>query len=189
MLIIGTDIETTGLEPGDHRIVEFYGSCYDWDGVGTPALKDELHLRIHPQRSMPVEAQRIHNISLADLEGCPIWDAVGSQVYRFLASGDLIIAHNGKFFDGPFINHELARIGLPQVNVPIVDTMLEGRWATPQGKVPNLGELCFACDVPYDATPGKAHAADYDVGVMMECFFRAVRWGWFKLPSPAEEAA
>lgn len=48
------------------------------------------------------------------------------------------------------------------------------------GKVPNLGELCFACGVYYDRE--KAHAAEYDVAVMLESFFIAHKKGFIQLP-------
>lgn len=176
MLIAGADIETTGLEPGDHRIIEVYLGLWD---LNTRKRVDELNLRIHPQRSIGAEAQRVHGISLADLEGCPSWDRVAARVRSFLVHGSLIVGHNWNGFDGPFINHELKRVGLAEVTVPTFDTMLEGRWSTPTGKVPTLGELCFAANVPYDTS--KAHAADYDVGVMMDAFFRGLDWGAFRL--------
>ena len=184
-LFVGLDLETTGLEPGDHRVIEFYAAAWSWDLIGAPEKVDELLLRINPERSIAADAQRVHHISLSDVERCPNWTIQGPKAHRALLDGDFIIAHNGKFFDGPFLNYEFQRIGLPKIEIPIIDTMLEGRWATPQGKVPNLGELCFATDVPYDDTPGKAHAADYDVDVMMQAFFKAVSWGFIKLPSPA----
>ena len=83
-------------------------------------------------------------------------------------------------FDGPFIAAELNRIG---VNVPDVHsfcTMENARWACPDGKLPRLGELCFAMGVDYD--PAKAHAAEYDVQVMMDCYFKGLLRGFYQLP-------
>jgi DNA polymerase-3 subunit epsilon len=93
---------------------------------------------------------------------------------------NVIVAHNGNGFDLPFIAAELLRIGSPVPNVQSVDTMLDGRWATPNGKYPNLEELCFAMDVPYDQK--LAHSAEYDVNVMLDCFFKALKMGFYKLP-------
>lgn len=188
MLVVGSDTETTGLlakdgTPGDARIIEVYAGLWDTD---TRKQVDELFLRINPQRSIDVAAQRVHKISLADLSGCPIWKDVAAQVRDFHEQGDLVIGHNWNGFDAPFIDGELVRVGLPKLTKPTLDTMLEGRWATPMGMVPNLGALCFACGVPYD--PALAHAADYDVRVMMEAFFKALDWGFFTLPQPASTA-
>jgi DNA polymerase-3 subunit epsilon len=184
MRVVGCDIETTGLEPGDHRIVEFYSVSYYWEPGCKPEKVKDLLLRINPERSIQIEAQRVHGISLEDLADEPRWLSVANEVRRELDEADLIIGHNIEGFDMPFINYELQRIKLPRIEKPLLDTMLRGRWATPQGKVPNLGELCFACDITYDTS--KAHAASYDVDVMMRSFFRAHEWGFFPLPSPVE---
>ncbi|SER27818.1 DNA polymerase-3 subunit epsilon [Faunimonas pinastri] len=182
-LLAGTDIETTGLEPGDHRLVEFYAGLWD---LRSRKRVFELNQRIDPQRSIGIEAQRVHKISLGDLVGCPTWDMVAPKAHAVLSRADMIVAHNGDGFDLPFLNYEFKRVGLPPIEKPTVDTMLQGRWATPIGKSPNLGELCFACDMPYDAS--KAHAADYDVGVMMDCFFAGLDWGFYTLPEIEELA-
>lgn len=176
MIIAGADIETTGLAWGDHRIIEVYVGLWDLD---TRALQDELNIRIDPQRTIQIEAQRVHGISASMLVGCSVWKDVAPQIRRHLDSADLIVGHNWLSFDGPFINYELERVGLKALDKTVTDTMVQGRWATPIGKAPTLGELCFACEVDYD--PAKAHAADYDVAVMMECFFRSVDWGFMSL--------
>jgi len=183
MIILGGDIETTGLEPGDHRMVEIY--LGHWDLTSRKLVK-KFYTRLDPQRSIPIETQRVHGISLADVEGCPTWNVVAPRVRDMLDEADVVVGHNWKKFDGPFINYELERVGLEPIDKPIVDTMLNGRWATANGAIPNLGALCFATDIPYDTE--KAHAADYDVGVMMDAFFRGLDWGWFRLPEGMEVA-
>lgn len=177
MIIAGTDIETTGLTYGDHRIVEVYIGLWDLD---TRELVLELNERVDPQRSIDAKAQAVHGISPAALIGKPTWDAVGPKVATVLDQAHMFVAHNDEF-DYPFIDYELKRIGLSGLDMLRFDTMTNGRWATPNGKIPNLGELCFACGVDYD--PSKAHAAEYDVDRMMQCFFHAYDWGFFKLPN------
>lgn len=179
MLIAGTDLETTGLDIGDHRIIEAYVGLWDSD---TRKLVKKTSLRINPQRSIMPAAQAVHKISIQDLQGCPVWDrSIAGVVRDAIEEADFAVAHNGAGFDLPFLDYEFKRVGLGALTVPMFDTMIEGRWGTPQGKVPNLGELCFACGVAYD--PTKAHAADYDVERMMECFFKALDWGFYTLPA------
>lgn len=176
MIICGLDTETTGLEKGDHRFVEVYA------GLWTPSGKRvfELNQRIDPQRSISADAQRVHGISASDLVGKPTWETVGPVLHKVMMKADVIVWHNGDWFDGPFIDHEFRRIGLTMPKILTVDTMVEGVWADPDGKKPTLGELCFACNVPYD--PALAHAADYDVARMMDCFFKGVEWGYYNYP-------
>lgn len=177
MIITGLDIETTGLEQEKgHRIIEVAASLYDLD---TERLLGNFVQRINPQRSIDPKAQAVHHISFSDLALAPLWEEVAPKLAKIMDKSDLIVAHNGKGFDLPFICNELVRIGHRVPNVKVLDTMLDGRWATPMGKVPNLGELCFACGVDYD--PAKAHGALYDVGVMMQSFFHAYKKGFFKV--------
>lgn len=173
--ILGGDTETTGfLDTGDHRFVEIYLGLWDLD---TRELIDAFDERIQPGRSIPIEASRVHGITAPMLAGRPEFRDIADRLVTFMGRGEFVVGHNWLSFDGPFINQELVRAGLPKLNIPVVDTMTRARWATANGKSPSLGELCFAMGVPYDVT--KAHGAAYDVQVMMESFFIGRRWGYF----------
>lgn len=180
MRILGLDLETTGLLTPDHRIVEIYMGV--WDST-TRKQTWEYDQRIDPVRSIALDAQRVHGISSTMLVGKPKWEDVAWGVSKNLNAVDLIVAHNGDGFDIPFINQEMQRVGAPSWSCPTFDTMVSGRHSTPNGKVPNLGELCFAYDIPYD--PALAHAASYDVRRMMECFFKGVDQGFFQVKGPS----
>lgn len=174
-LITFLDTETTGLEQTEgHRLIEVCMRVYDLD---TRRLKVNFVQRINPQRSIAAGAQAVHGISLADLAGEPLWEDVAPKVQKILTASTLAVAHNAEF-DMPFIGLELIRINLDCPPVEVFCTMEEGRWATPNGKLPSLKELCFACGIDYD--PSKAHAAEYDVDVMANCFWRALDWGFFQ---------
>lgn len=174
-IIAGLDWETTGkLEP-DHRIIEAYIGLYRG---GKKIWSYEQ--RIDPQRSISADAQRVHKIAASDLIGCPIWDTVAPTINQILQRADFVVAHNGNEFDRPFAEMEMRRIGLTLTEKPWIDTMVDGMWATADGKKPRLGELAFACGVDYD--PTKAHAGAYDVDIMMDCFHRGLDWGFFSLP-------
>lgn len=184
MIVAGIDTETTGLLTPDHRIIEVYIGL--WKDGRKVFQYDQ---RIDPQRAIAADAQKVHGISMGDLMGKPIWSAVAPNVVKVLEKADVFVAHNGEEFDFPFLDMELKRVGLALPERASFDTMKMGRWAVADGKNPRLGELCWSCGVDYDAS--KAHAASYDVDVMMECFFRGVDWGFYHLPpvAPALEQA
>lgn len=186
MIITGLDIETTGLsQEKGHRIVEIAMVCYD-SATRQPRLR--FVQRINPERNIDAKAQEVHGIALSDLTGKPKWEAVAPKVVAIMQRSALLVAHNGDDFDLPFIVNELLRLDLmPPAHVQTFDTMVNGRWATASGKLPSLKELCFACGVDYD--PKKAHAADYDVDVMMESFFKGLDWGRFNIGGVTEKAA
>lgn len=177
-VIVGLDIETTGLKQEDgHRIIEVAAILYNAD---TRAPVGSFVQRINPLRTIQAEAQRVHRISLAELAGEPTWDTVAPLVQKILDRADVVIAHNGKDFDLPFVAKEFIRLGLRIPNVEMLDTMQAGRWACPDGKLPRLEELCFALGVAYD--PDLAHTAKYDVERMMECFWLGVDRGVWAVP-------
>jgi DNA polymerase III epsilon subunit-like protein len=121
----------------------------------------------------------VHGIAYSELVGQPKWDAVAPIVIDKLRATSCIVAHNMNF-DDPFVGAELARVGQPIPVCEIFCTMESGRWACADGKSPKLMELCFALGVEYDKA--KAHAADYDVEVMMECLWRGIDRGFYQLP-------
>lgn len=177
MFITGLDTETTGLDQADgHRIIEIALLTYDTD---TRKLVDKYVQRIDPERAIAAAAQAVHGIAYSDLVGMPKWEAVAPIVSTRLAGTHLAVAHNMNF-DGPFIGGELLRAGFKVPNMEIFCTMENGRWACADGKSPKLMELCFALGVEYD--PAKAHAADYDVEVMMACLWRGMDRGFYTLP-------
>jgi DNA polymerase III epsilon subunit-like protein len=172
-LYAGFDTETTGLEPGDHRIIEVYIGLWQPDG----SKVFEWESRIDPQRSISVEAQRVHHITSADLAGKPLFAAVAPIIQKALAKATHHVAHNAPF-DIQFLESEFKRLGMQLPKRTVIDTM-DCTWATHDGKKPSLAELCFACGVDYDTTPGKAHAAPYDVrDTLMPAFFKAREWGF-----------
>jgi DNA polymerase-3 subunit epsilon len=182
--LIGLDLETTGIEYAEgHKIVEIAVVLYDALGNERGAFTQ----RYNPGRPIDPKAQAVHGITFEAVASCPTFDRDAIKISTLLSRATLLVAHNGKEFDLPFINHEFRLAGVPLVNVPLVDTMLEGRWATAFGKIPNLGELAFACGVPYD--PEQAHGALYDVRVMMACYFHAAQKGFFTGPPPEERKA
>lgn len=182
VIVAGLDIETTGLEQEKgHRIIEIAVLLYKFEpATGESQFKGKFVQRINPERAIDPGALAVHGISFDDVAYCDKWSVVAPKVVKVLSIADLVVAHNGHGFDLPFIAAELLRIGEPVPDVQSVDTMLQGRWATPMGKLPNLGEYCFACGVDYD--PSQAHAAEYDVEVMMASFFTAYRKGFIELP-------
>ncbi|MBE7219337.1 MAG: DNA polymerase III subunit epsilon [Caulobacteraceae bacterium] len=102
------DTETTGLDPRTgHRVIEL--ACIEVDDLLPTG--SHLHLYIHPDRAIDPEAEKVHGISLASLEGKPRF-ADPEVIDRFLeyVADCRLVAHNAAF-DRGFINMELERAG------------------------------------------------------------------------------
>lgn len=181
MIVAGLDLETTGISQEEgHRIIELGISVYHTaDGRDFKKIGKTWLQRVNPMRSIDPGAELVHGISLKDLKNEPEWEEVAERVHKILTPLDLLVCHNANF-DAPFIALELARVGYKIPDFEVFCTMENGRSATALGSVPNLGQLCWAFDVAYDGD--SAHAADYDIDVTMECFFRGLKRGTFEVP-------
>jgi len=178
-LIAGLDIETTGLDQAaGHRIIEVAVIIY---GATSHTERARYSTRLNPERGIDPKAQAVHGITYEELVGKPTWPAIAPKLSLLLSKCHYVVAHNGLGFDLPFVWGEFLRAGVSLPEIRLTDTMLQGRWATPDGAIPNLAALCFACGVDYDKS--KAHAATYDVEVMMACFFKQLPRGFFSLGS------
>lgn len=174
-LVTGLDLETTGLKPeAGHRIIEIAALVYDLD---SGRKLGQYVKRINPGRPIDPRAQKVHGIAFSTLADCPEFGELAPVIVKILTRSDWVVAHNGRRFDFPFLEKELSGAGYHLPRVKLLDTMLSGRWATPMGKCPSLEELCFACGIEYDRS--QAHAAGYDVEVMMQSFFAARNKGFF----------
>ena len=180
MILTGIDLETTGINHSKgERIIEI-SMVKVYHGTASSPLPWELfERRCNPRRTIQPGATAVHHITNDMLEKEPYFEDIADAILKFVEGTDVLIAHNMDF-DGPFLASELDRISKDVAGSPqLFCTMQNGRWATASGKLPNLGELCFACGVPYDAA--EAHAASYDTDRMMKCLLHGLDNGWYVL--------
>lgn len=132
------DTETTGLsaENGD-RIIEI-GAI---ELVNRFPTGKTFHEYLHPgDQEIHPDAERIHGISMAQLEGKPSFADILPKFLEFFETGTLI-AHNAKFDIG-FFDAELRRVNQPPVDVTrVVDTLAIAKRKFP-GARNSLDALC-----------------------------------------------
>jgi len=133
------DTETTGLDPRrGHRVIEI--ACVEIDDL-IPTGR-HFHCYVHPERDIDPDAERVHGISLASLEGKPRFadDAVAQALIDFVGDA-VLVAHNAGF-DRGFVNHELGMAGRPPWPEPRwVDTLSLAQKRFP-GMSNSLDALC-----------------------------------------------
>lgn len=98
------DLETTGLNIGQDRIVEFAGVKVWPDGS-----MEELEQRLQPGIPIPADVSKIHGIYDADVVGMPTLEEFAPQLIRFFDQSDLA-GYNSAYFDLPFLMDEMLRI-------------------------------------------------------------------------------
>jgi DNA polymerase-3 subunit epsilon len=177
MVINIFDCETTGKLHKDHRIIEASFRLVD---LTTKEEKEKL-FRFNPKRNIDAKAVAVHGITVKDLEHEPEFVEKAEEVLELIKAADMMVMHNGEFFDWPFLKQEFERVGLGDEvpEIKIFDTMIKGTFATDLGKSPTLYELCYSLGVVYDAQ--LAHSASYDTEVLKQAFLEGLRFGWFSL--------
>ena len=106
------DIETTSFDYLDgHRIIEI-GAV---EIINDEITENSFHSFINPEgKKIPDESYQVHKISNKFLEDKPLFKDVAPNFLKFVGDSK-IVAHNGKYFDFPFINHELKNANLPLI--------------------------------------------------------------------------
>ncbi|MGV9353564.1 exonuclease domain-containing protein [Streptomyces misionensis] len=165
-LLIGFDLETTGTDPREARIVS--GAVIEVRAGERLGHREWL---ADPGVEIPADAVAVHGISneRAAAEGEPadrVADAIARALVSYWTAGVPVVAYNAAF-DLTLLSAELRRHGLPSLSdrlgglapAPVVDPYTIDRWADRyrRGKR-NLEAVCAEYGVVLDA----AHNASAD---------------------------
>ncbi|KUO03519.1 3'-5' exonuclease [Streptomyces caeruleatus] len=170
-LLIGFDLETTGTDPREARIVT---AAVIEVRDGQPLGRKEW--LADPGVEIPADAVAVHGISneRATAEGRPadqVADAVADVLVAYWKTGVPVVAYNAAF-DLSLLSAELRRYGLPSLRdrlggrdpAPVIDPYTIDRWADRyrRGKR-NLEAVCreygIALDAAHDACADALAAA------------------------------
>jgi len=157
------DTETTGLDPlrGD-RLVEF--GCIEM--VNRVPTGRTFHAYYNPDRSMPIEAERVHGLSEAFLADKPRFHERAEELLEFLGDCPLV-AHNAAF-DFGFLNAELALCGFgPVSEARMVDTLAIAKRRHPGAKL-SLDALCARYGI--DRSHRVKHGALLDAELLAQVY-------------------
>ncbi len=117
---VAVDVETTGLKPISHRVIEVGMVRY----VGGQEVDAYAQL-VNPGRRLPAYISKLTGISDHDLENAPPFEEIAEAVSTFI--GDAIVVGHNVGFDLRFLNAELKRSGLPGLINETVDSMMLAR--------------------------------------------------------------
>jgi DNA polymerase III subunit epsilon len=159
------DVETTGL--GNHdRIISFGGiGMISRDLEGRLDLA-YLYLVFDPGMRNHCAAEQIHGFSDSTLRLQDPFAVHAADIWRFLTSYELLVAHNAAF-DLRFINREMRLSGLPALTRPVYCTMKAYR-ALDLGGSASLSAVCRHIKL---ARAGDLHDAIEDAWLAMQIYF------------------
>jgi DNA polymerase III subunit epsilon len=161
------DLETTGFKFSEgHRIVEI-GAVELINGAITGRT---FHTYVNPERDMPEGAFRVHGLSAEFLSDKPLFaDAGAAPAFcEFIGEAELV-AHNGVFFDLPFMQAELAAAQLPTLGNKIIDTLHLARRKFP-GAPASLDALCSRFGIDTKEREREGHGALLDSHLLAEVY-------------------
>jgi DNA polymerase-3 subunit epsilon len=159
------DVETTGLGKDD-RIVSFGGIGMISNEFAQGWLQlTYSYLVFDPGRSNHRGAQQVHGFSDRVLAVQDRFEVHAADVWRFLSSYELLVAHNAAF-DFRFINREMTGAGLSALTRPIYCTMKGYRALGIDGSA-SLSAVCSQIKL---ARSGQLHAAIEDAWLAMQIY-------------------
>lgn len=104
---LAIDLETTGLNPYKHEIIEIGAVAFTLEGLG-----DDFSILIKPERKMDPKARAVHQISAAELEENAVDLPAGMAAFqKFMPEGNWVF-HNAPF-DLAFLKQSYAAVKLP----------------------------------------------------------------------------
>lgn len=107
--VVAVDLEATGLDPREDRIVEL-AIVRAEDGL---VLMDQ---RFHPGLPIPTAATSVHGISDADVAHCDGF-AVHAATVQAMLRDAVILGYNSRLYDTVMIDAELRRAGEPGLDL------------------------------------------------------------------------
>jgi DNA polymerase-3 subunit epsilon len=118
--IVFIDLETTGTNPTNDRIVEVTVLKINQDGS-----EKLISTLINPEIPIPPDATKIHGITNEDVAGKPQFKQYAKGINEFLLDCDLC-GYNIKKFDLPMLEAEFQRAGIlfSRDNIAVLDPMV-----------------------------------------------------------------
>lgn len=143
------DIETTGLNIQIDRIIELGVVEYV---NGEYVLE---HSRLFGGGSSSFDLIKIHGIKDSQREGLKTFEECSERICEYL-SNCILVGHNIKRFDIPFIDEKLKLSDRKLQNIKIIDTLLLSRKYKISSSNNKLGSLCSQLGIEYGNHRGLA---------------------------------
>lgn len=151
------DLETTGTDPAQDRIVEISVLRVEPDGT-----REAKTRRLNPERPIPEGASRVHGIRDEDVRDAPTFRQVARSLLDFLGEADLA-GFNVSRFDIPLLEREFRDCGLDLGldRRRVIDAMTIFHRQEPR-------DLSAAVRFYLGREPHAAHSAEADVAMTVD---------------------
>lgn len=157
------DVETTGLSSTYDTIIELAGVKIQHGEV-----IDTFESFANPHRALPDKIIEITGITDDMLVDAPEIDGVLEDFHKWVEDS-VLVAHNATFDIG-FLNQGYAKIDIPKITNPYIDTLELARFLLPELGNHRLNTLCKHLEVELT----QHHRAIYDAEATAEMFWKLV---------------
>jgi len=120
MNLIIFDLETTGLSPANHEMIQIAAVRLR---PGTWEMGDRFESFVRPRQPVPSFISRLTGITQRHVDNAPAENEALHQFSRFIGDDATLVAHNGIRFDMAFIRHACHRHQLPVRETAVLDTL------------------------------------------------------------------
>lgn len=110
MNFLAFDLETTGLDVSQDRIIEI--AIKRWDGPESFGVPNGCVWRVNPGRPIPPAATAVHGITDVDVANCPPFAAIAETVKAAL-EGQTVVGYGINRFDIAILCEEMIRAKVP----------------------------------------------------------------------------
>jgi DNA polymerase III epsilon subunit family exonuclease len=145
---VAIDVETTGLRPRQHRVIEIGMARYT-NGRCT----ERYSTLINPERRVPDYVRKLTGLTDSDLIPAPRFGQVAGEIAAFM--GDLPLLGHNVGFDAAFLNAEFERAKLPAIKNQTIDTVPMAMRVLGRTMRPSLDRVATALGLQ----PRKYHRA------------------------------
>ena len=124
------------------------------------------HTYINPEKESSASAREKHGIVDDFLKDKKLFREIVPDFLEFIKNSP-IVAHNGLYFDIPFLNHELKSNNFNILKNPVIDTLVLAKKKFPTSPA-NLDALCRRFDI--DLSLRKKHGALIDSKLLAKVY-------------------
>lgn len=164
------DLETTGLSPNYHEIIQIAGVRIS-SGAGRRAQAEAFSTYVRPTRAIPGMISEITGIGDEHVADAPD-AACGLARFARFARNATLVAHNGSRFDMRFIRAACVRHRMAMREVEFVDTLTLARSLWGHRGPHNLDAIAERLGISTDGR--RRHDALGDVRILADAFSRMI---------------
>ncbi|MGH1468558.1 MAG: 3'-5' exonuclease [Bdellovibrionales bacterium] len=124
MLVLGLDLETSGLDKDVCDVLEFGAALWNVEEKRPVYLFSKFNRDFKSE--VPLEIENLIGLKAAEVRkwGKPLRECL-DELSELMEAADYIVAHNGTGFDKPFLEHTYKSIGLKMPEKIWIDTQID----------------------------------------------------------------